>query len=124
MQRIGIITCSNITGDFACASRFCLADGHAGKGAFARYAEGGGAQIVGIINCAGCPTLLAPEKIIRRVRTLVAGGVDAIHFSNCLRDFCPFKSKYAAILQAEFPEVEFVHGTHEPPPEEYKETVT
>ena len=121
MQRIGIITCSNITNDFACASFFCLADSHAGKGTFARYAEGGGVNVVGIISCSGCPTLMAPEKIIRRVRTLVASGVDAIHFSNCMEQFCPFKNKYESFLKAEFPDMEFVAGTHEDPPEEVGE---
>lgn len=114
MARIGIITCSNMTGNMACSSFRCLEDSHAGKGTFTSYTERGGAQIVGIISCSGCPTLMAPEKIVRRVRTLVASGVDAIHFSNCLEILCPFKQKYKSILQAEFPEIEFVSGTHEP----------
>ena len=79
MARIGIITCSNMTNDLACSSFGCLEDSHAGKGTFARYADQGGAQVVGIISCSGCPTLIAPEKILRRVRTLAASGVDAIH---------------------------------------------
>jgi len=118
MARIGIITCSNMTNDLACSSFGCLEDSHVGKGAFARYAEQGGAQVVGIISCSGCPTLIAPEKIIRRVRTLVASGVDAIHFAYCLENICPFKKKYQSILHDEFPEIEFVSGTHEPLSEE------
>jgi predicted metal-binding protein len=118
MARIGIITCSNMTQDLACSSFACLEDSHAGKGTFARYADKGGAQVVGIISCSGCPTLIAPEKIVRRVRTLVASGVDAIHFAYCLESICPFKKKYLSVLQAEFPETEFVHGTHEPLNEE------
>jgi predicted metal-binding protein len=113
MARIGIITCSNMVNDLACSSIACLEDSHAGKGKFARYADAGGSQVVGIISCSGCPTLRAPEKIVRRVRTLAVSGVDAIHFSYCLEKNCPFKNKYRSILQAEFPEIEFVSGTHE-----------
>lgn len=123
MARIGIITCSNMTNDLACTSFKCLEDSHSGKGTFARYAERGGAQVVGIISCSGCPTLIAPEKIVRRVRTLVASGVDAIHFANCLEKLCPFKKRYLGILQAEFPETEFVNGTHEPLSEEMEANV-
>jgi predicted metal-binding protein len=118
MARIGIVTCSNMTHDLACSSFKCLEDSHTGKGTFARYAERGGAQVVGIISCSGCPTRLVPEKIVRRVRTLAASGVEAIHFAACMENLCPFKGKYMSILQAEFPAIEFVAGTHEAPTEE------
>ncbi len=117
MARIGIITCSNMTNDMACSSFGCLQDSHTGKGKFAQYADRGGAQVVGIISCSGCPTLIAPEKIVRRVRTLVASGVDAIHFAYCMERICPFKKKYRSLLQKEFPKIEFVSGTHEMPDE-------
>lgn len=123
MARIGIITCSNMTNDLACSSFRCLEDSHAGTGTFARYAGRGGAQVVGVISCAGCPTLIAPDKIVRRVRTLVASGVDAIHFAHCVEHLCPFRNKYQSILRAEFPETEFVNGTHEPLSEETEKEV-
>jgi len=113
MVRIGILTCSNMTNDLACSSTACLEDSYAGAGKFTRYAERGGARVVGIISCSGCPTLRAPEKILRRVRTLAAVGVEAIHFAYCLERNCPFKNKYRSILQAEFPAIEIVSGTHE-----------
>jgi predicted metal-binding protein len=113
MTRIGILTCANMTNDLACSSTGCLEDSHAGKGKFALYAERGGAQVVGIISCSGCPTLRAPEKILRRVRTLAAIGVEAIHFAYCVERNCPFKNKYRSILQTEFPGIEIVSGTHE-----------
>jgi predicted metal-binding protein len=61
MARIGIITCSNMTNDLACSSFACLEDSHNVTGTFARYEDKGGAQVVGIISCSGCPTLIAPE---------------------------------------------------------------
>jgi predicted metal-binding protein len=123
MARIGIITCSNMTNDMACTSFKCLEDSHDGKGTFAAYADRGGAQVVGIISCAGCPSLIAPEKIVHRVRTLVAGGVDAIHFANCLEGICPFRKKYQAVLQHAFPEMTFVSGTHETLAEDREEAL-
>ena len=117
MVRIGIITCANMTNDLACSSVGCLEDSYASKGKFARYAERGGAQVAGIISCSGCPTLRAPEKILKRVRTLAVSGVEAIHFAYCLERHCPFKNKYRSILQSEFPNIEFISGTHEVPDE-------
>ncbi len=117
MVRIGIITCANMTNDLACSSVGCLEDSYASKGKFSRYAERGGAQVAGIINCSGCPTLRAPEKILKRVRTLAVSGVEAIHFAYCLEHNCPFKNKYRSILQSEFPNIEFISGTHEVPDE-------
>jgi predicted metal-binding protein len=99
MVRIGIITCANLTNDLACSSVGCLDDSYASKGKFARYAERGGAQVAGIISCSGCPTLRAPEKILKRVRTLAVSGVEAIHFAYCLERHCPFKNKYRSILR-------------------------
>jgi predicted metal-binding protein len=102
-----------MTHDLACSSFKCLENSHEGKGAFARYTESGGARIVGIVSCAGCPTLIAPEKIVSRVRTLVASGIDAIHFAACLEKLCPFKKRYKQVLKENFPEVKFIDGTHE-----------
>ena len=64
MARIGILTCSNTTQDVACSSFGCLKDVNNNTGEFERYREEGGTELVGIINCAGCPTRLTPEKII------------------------------------------------------------
>ncbi|MBJ6727191.1 CGGC domain-containing protein [Geomesophilobacter sediminis] len=113
MVKIGIITCANMTNDLACSCGGCLQDSYAAQGKFARYAERGGVQVAGIISCSGCPTLRAPEKIVQRVRPLAVSGVEAIHFSYCLERNCPFKNKYRSVLQSQFPDLEFVSGTHE-----------
>lgn len=116
MKRIGILTCSNTTQDYACSSIGCFQDFNAKKGTFAKYGEEG-AELVGVISCAGCPTLYAPEKIFRRVRTLAASGVDAVHLANCVMGLCPFKNKYLKLLCNEFPQIEFIKGTHTVEPE-------
>jgi predicted metal-binding protein len=38
------------------------------RGFFEQYPQDEPLDLIGIINCAGCPTLAAPEKIIKKVR--------------------------------------------------------
>jgi predicted metal-binding protein len=114
MARIGILTCSNCTQELDCASAVCLADMRKRSGFFERYQNDDDLVLVGIINCAGCPTLGAPQKILRKVNSLVAFRIDAIHFSYCLTALCPFKKKYADAITAMYPGIEIVQGTHLP----------
>jgi predicted metal-binding protein len=120
MVRIGILTCTNTTQDVGCSSFKCLEGVYDSVGEFERHKENGGAQLAGIINCAGCPTAVAPEKILDRVRSLTVLGLDAIHLSSCMMSLCPFKNKYKKLLQQTFPEIEVVEGTHVEPPEVVK----
>ncbi|MEJ2184115.1 MAG: CGGC domain-containing protein [Nitrospirota bacterium] len=113
MARIGILTCSNATGELGCSSASCLADLRKRRGAFARYAEGERVDLVGIISCAGCPTLAGPEKLLARVRGLTGFRVDAIHLANCVKAFCPFREKYVRALREAFPDIEIIPGTHQ-----------
>ena len=116
MTRIAILTCSNITGELQCPSFQCFDALWDGKGQFARYGQNNRPpRLVGIISCAGCPTAVAPEKLFRRVRPLVAAGVEVIHLSTCLTVVCPFKKKYLELLKVKYPGVTLVEGTHEAP---------
>ncbi|MDA8212961.1 MAG: CGGC domain-containing protein [Clostridia bacterium] len=114
MTRIGIITCSNCTQDLDCASVVCLGDLRKRKGFFQDYPPEDKLELVGIINCAGCPTLNSPQKILRRVRSIAEFRVDTIHFSFCMTALCPFKQKYAEVIQEAYPEIKLVMGTHTP----------
>ncbi|MEW6242965.1 MAG: CGGC domain-containing protein [Bacillota bacterium] len=114
MARIGIITCSNCTQDLDCASVVCLADLRKRSGFFSEYPPDEPIELVGIINCAGCPTVNAEEKILRRVRSVADFRVDAIHFSFCLTALCPFKVKYLKVIGESYPDVKLVMGTHTP----------
>jgi len=58
-MNLGILTCSSVTQDLACSAFNCLNERYEGRGEFARYNDK--ARLAGIINCAGCPTLIAPE---------------------------------------------------------------
>lgn len=72
MARIGILTCSNCTQELDCASVVCLGDMRKRKGFFERYKGDDNLVLVGMINCAGCPTVGAPGKILRKVGSLAA----------------------------------------------------
>lgn len=113
MTRIGIMTCSNITQDLGCPACLCLKELRSKSGKFDRYDDD--IELVGIINCAGCPGILGEDKLINRIRALAELNIDAIHFSSCLIDFCPFKEKYRKMINEKYPDIEVVIGTHDPP---------
>ncbi|MTI85617.1 MAG: CGGC domain-containing protein [Firmicutes bacterium] len=113
MPRIGIITCSNCTQDLNCASAVCLADMRKKRGFFEKYREQE-VVLVGIISCAGCPTIGAPEKILKRVKSLASLRADVIHLSYCMTAVCPFINKYIKVIKEAYPKIEIVEGTHKP----------
>jgi predicted metal-binding protein len=95
----------------------CLKGVNENTGEFARYCVQGGTELAGIISCAGCPTAVAPEKLLRRVRSLAFLQIDAIHLSSCMISLCPFKNKYARLLKNHFSGINIVEGTHVESPE-------
>ena len=114
MARIGIITCSNCTQECNCASVVCLGDLRKRRGFFAPYPQDEPLELIGIINCAGCPTAAAPEKILRRVRAIAEFKVEALHLSFCMTVICPFIKKYVQLIKKAYPEIKLVMGTHQP----------
>ncbi len=125
MPRIGILTCSNTTQDLGCSSVSCLADLRKRRGSFAAYPAEDKLDLVGIINCPGCPTLTGPDKLLQRIRALTAFRVDAIHFANCVKALCPFKQQYEKALREAFPSIAVVIGTHQEhiTPDEFRQRV-
>ncbi len=113
MARIGILTCSNATQDLGCSSASCLADMRKRRGSFAEYPAEQSLDLVGIINCPGCPTVTGADKLLQRVRGLTEFRIDVIHFSNCVKALCPFKEKYKSSLDQAFPGIRTVIGTHQ-----------
>lgn len=114
MARIGILTCSNCTQDTNCAAVVCLGDMRKRRGLFERYPQDEPLDLIGIINCAGCPTLAAPEKILRRVRALAEYRLDALHLSYCMTALCPFIARYQKAIHQAYPDLEIILGTHKP----------
>ena len=114
MARIGILTCSNCTQETNCAAVVCLGDMRKRRGFFEQYQNEEKLELIGIINCAGCPTLAAPEKILKRVKALAEYRLDALHFSFCMTALCPFLKKYEKVIHTHYPELPTIHGTHIP----------
>lgn len=112
MARIGILTCSNCTQETNCASVVCLGDMRKRRGFFERYQNDEKLDLIGIINCAGCPTLAAPEKILKRVKALAEYRLDALHFSYCMTALCPFLKKYHTAIAKTYPGLKIIFGTH------------
>jgi len=114
MARIGILTCSNCAQETHCAGVVCLRDMRKREGFFEAYSVDEPLELIGIINCAGCPTLAAPEKILSRVRALAEYRLDALHLSYCMTALCPFITKYQRIIREAYPDLAVVVGTHKP----------
>jgi len=100
--------------DSNCASVVCLGDMRQRRGWFEYYPQDEPLDLIGIINCAGCPTLAAPEKILKRVRAVAEFRLDALHLSFCMVTLCPFIKSYTALIKREFPGINIVMGTHRP----------
>ncbi len=117
MIKIGLINCGNATQDLNCAAIGCLKAINNRAAYFADYPEDEALELTGIISCAGCPTLAAPAKILKRVKSLVEYNIDVLHFSFCMKHGCPFKNKYEKIIKAKYPDLKIVHGSHPDPVE-------
>lgn len=111
--KIGLMTCSNATQDLNCCSVGCFRDFDRRAGAFGEYPADASLRMVGVISCAGCPTRVYPEKILKRVESLVEFGVRHLHFANCIVALCPFLKRYTDAIAAAYPDLHLVHGSHE-----------
>ena len=112
MKKVGLLICSTMTRDLNCSSYGCFMTVKHGQGECARYRDEGGAELIGIVSCAGCPTVLAPERILKKARALKETGADVIHMGTCMQAMCPFIAKYKQIIEKEYPDLQVVIGTH------------
>lgn len=114
MARIGILSCSNSTQETNCCMNACLKDFRHRKGFFERYPSNEPLDLVGVINCSGCPTNAVPQKILKKVRALAAFKLDALHLTYCMTALCPFQNAYGKIISEAYPDLEIIAGTHTP----------
>jgi predicted metal-binding protein len=70
-------------------------------------------ELAGIAGCPACPTTGASDVLYQEVRTLAEAGVSVIHVSSCIMTLCAFREKQLKPLQARFPGITFVSGTHD-----------
>lgn len=112
MTRIAILTCSNATQEANCASVSCLKDLRERNGFFKMHPENEPIELVGIIPCAGCPTTIAHEKILKKIASVAEYKIDAIHFTFCMTALCPFIFKYEKVIHEKYPDIKIIFGTH------------
>lgn len=116
MTRIAILTCGNVKNDLSCSAAGCFKAFNERDGEFNRYKDDKELQIVGLSSCSGCPTRLAPEKLLNKVKPLVElSGAEKVHFSSCMIQLCPFINKYKTVIGSKYPDVELIMGTDHPP---------
>lgn len=82
-------------------------------GAFAEIEED--IEIIGFINCGGCPA----KKSVLRARELVKRGADTIVFASCIQKGtpigypCPFANKMKELISKDLgEEIKFLDYTH------------
>ena len=94
-----------------CSSASCLADFRKRERNICRLSKRRNLDLVGIINCSGCPTLTGADKLLQRIRALTEFSVMPSIFTYCMKALCPFKEKYKAALEEAFPNIKIIIGT-------------
>ena len=110
-MKVGIIRCMQ-TEDY-CPGTTDFRMVREKKGAFEGVEEA--VEIVGFINCGGCPA----KKDVLRARELVRRGADTIVFASCIQKGtpigypCPFARKMKELVEKDLGEgVRFLDYTH------------
>lgn len=111
-EKLGILTCSNMTQVLDCPVGACLHDMHNRKGAFKSYGDNG-LELVGVISCNGCPTRPGADMILPRIEGLLHYGMTHLHLSYCMLTLCPYVKKYVRAIRATYPDLNVILGTHE-----------
>lgn len=110
-MKVGFIRCMQ-TEDY-CPGTTCFKMVKLHKGSFEYIEED--IDIVGFINCGGCPG----KKAVLRARELVKRGADTIAFSSCIKLGtpigypCPFAAKMKKLIMTDLPDVKILDYTHE-----------
>lgn len=111
-MNIGIIRCMQ-TEDFCPGTTDFRAVAQR-SGAFADFSNEE-INIIGFINCGGCPG----KKAILRARELVRRGADTIVFASCIQKGtpmgypCPFAKRMKALIMADLPEnIRYIDYSH------------
>ena len=110
-MKLGIIRCMQ-TEDF-CPGTTDFKFIREKKGAFENTEEE--LEIIGFINCGGCPG----KKAVLRARELVKRGADTIVFASCIQRGnqivypCPYAKKMKDLIQKDLPEsIRYFDYTH------------
>ena len=112
MPKVGILGCDVTTRDLDCAMTGCFSNLRDRQGTFEQYSEDDPPELVGIINCSGCPTAVGSGRVWQKVKALKEYGIEALHLTSCLVQVCPFTQEFVATIRKEYPELKIVEGTH------------
>jgi predicted metal-binding protein len=112
MPKVGILGCDATTRDMDCVMIGCFGNLRGRQGSFEQYAENDPPELVGIIQCGGCPTAVGTDRIWQKVKALAEYGIEALHLSSCLVQVCPFKEEFVKTIKKEYPDIQVVEGTH------------
>ncbi len=112
MAKIGILGCDSTTRQMNCVMIGCFGNLRERKGSFTDYPTDEPLDLIGIIHCGGCPTAVGADRIWQKVQALVDYGIDALHFTSCLVQLCPFKDAFLETIRKDFPSLAVVEGTH------------
>lgn len=111
-MKVGIIRCLQ-TEDY-CPGTACFRTVREKGDAFSDI--DGNVEIIGFINCGGCPA----KKSVLRARELVRRGANTIAFATCIQKGspmgypCPFAARMKQIIQNDLPEeIRYIDYTHE-----------
>ena len=114
-MKVGIIRCMQ-TEDF-CPGTTDFRMIREKKGAFEGVEED--IEIIGFINCGGCPG----KKAVLRARELVNRGADSIAFASCIQKgtpigyACPFAKRMKDVIQNDLGDgIRLIDYTHEEDP--------
>jgi predicted metal-binding protein len=90
----------------------CLGNLRGRQGKFEEHPEDESLDLVGVIQCGGCPTAVGSDRIWQKVQALVDYGIDALHLTSCMLQLCPFKDAFVETIRKEYPEIKIIEGTH------------
>ncbi len=112
MVKVIIVACESIRQRGLCpGDAKCLLAAKRKHGQFQNYEEE--VEIVGIVDCGGCPgdRVLCPLAILKMQLSALNASAEKIHVGTCIMKFCPNKDKIIQILK-EKSGLEVIEGTH------------
>ncbi|EHQ91081.1 CGGC domain-containing protein [Desulfosporosinus youngiae] len=113
MTNIAIFSCPKVTNKLGCSGSDCLDELRNRLGPYEIYDSSESLEMIGVINCPGCPAEADSERIINQVQYLLKFKVEKIHFTNCLSFYCAFRYNYQVLIEGKFPNIEVVQGKYE-----------
>lgn len=114
LVKISIFCCSKVTQKLGCSSTQCLCALKNRIGAYSRHTRNAEVELVGLVNCPGCPSEIGPERLAKQIKNLAEYQVNEIYFSSCINTFCVFRYDYQALIERDYPEVEVIFDAGRP----------